>query len=208
MDDGLIQKILFALIAIGISITLHEFMHGYVAKLLGDTTAEDADRLTLNPIKHIDPFATVLLPIVLLAIGMPPFGAAKPVPVNFARLKYEEFGGALVGLAGPFTNLVLAFIAGLFAKYSGLVTGPGPLANFIAIFIAINVGFFVFNMIPFPPLDGSRVLYAFAPEPLQKLMQTIESFGLIAIGLFIFLIIPMISPLLTTVNQWIFNLVT
>lgn len=182
-------------------------MHGFMAKILGDSTAEEADRLSLNPIKHIDPFATVLLPIVLLVIGAPPFGAAKPVPVNFAKLKYEEFGGALVGLVGPLTNLVLAVFGALIYKLLGGASLSGALELFMELFITINIGFFIFNMIPFPPLDGSRVLYAFAPTPLQKVMESIERFGLLAIGVFIIFLMPVISLVLTTVNNWLLNII-
>ena len=203
----MIVVILMAVFVIAISITLHEFMHGFVAKLLGDSTAEEAERLSLNPLKHIDPFATVLLPILLLLIGAPPFGAAKPVPVNFYKLKYEEFGGALVGIAGPLTNLFLAVLAALALKASGFSLNNGLIQTFFELFISINIGFFVFNMIPFPPLDGSRVLYAFAPSGLQKIMNQIESFGLVAIALFVFLLIPVLSPVLTTINNSILNFI-
>jgi Zn-dependent protease len=203
----MIVVILMAVFVIAISITLHEFMHGFIAKLLGDSTAEEAERLSLNPLKHIDPFATVLLPILLLLIGAPPFGAAKPVPVNFYKLKYEEFGGALVGIAGPLTNLFLAVLAALALKASGFSLNNGLIQTFFELFISINIGFFVFNMIPFPPLDGSRVLYAFAPSGLQKIMNQIESFGLVAIALFVFLLIPVLSPVLTTINNSILNFI-
>lgn len=196
-----------AIVVIAISITLHEFMHGFVAKLLGDNTAEEAERLSLNPLKHIDPFATALLPLLLLLIGAPPFGAAKPVPVDFYKLKYEEFGGALVGIAGPLTNLLLAVLAAFFIKLTGIGLENGLIQSFFELFISINIGFFVFNMIPFPPLDGSRVLYAFAPSGLQKVMNQIESFGLLAIALFIFLLIPVLSPVLTSINNSILNFI-
>jgi Zn-dependent protease len=202
ITDNTLITIVFALIVLAIGITLHEFMHGYVAFKLGDDTAKRDGRLSLNPIHHIDPFGTVLLPIMLVAFGLPPFGAAKPVPVNFARLKYEEFGGALVGVIGPLTNLVLAIVGGIAVS---VLDPSGLWARFWAVFISINVGFFVFNMIPFPPLDGSRVLYAFAPEPLQKLMLQIEQFGLLAIAVFIFAIFPFLSPALRTVNDAILS---
>jgi Zn-dependent protease len=198
--------IIYGLISIAISITLHEFMHGYTSKLLGDTTAADEGRLTFNPLKHIDPFTTVLLPILLVTMGLPPFGAAKPVSVNFARLKYEEFGGALVGIAGPLTNLALAIVAGIILRFMG--PQQGGVFDFLQVFTSINIAFFVFNMVPFPPLDGSRVLYAFAPAPLQRLMDSIEKFGLLAIGIFILVLIPFISPLLRAVNSWIMFHVT
>lgn len=202
MISSTILAIVFALVSIAISITFHEFMHGYVSKLLGDTTAEDSGRLSLNPIKHIDPFATVILPIALMLMGLPPFGAAKPVPVDFARLKYEEFGGALVGVAGPLTNLVMAIGVGFILRLSGNNLND-IISAFLEVFVSINIAFFVFNMIPFPPLDGSRVLYAFAPAPIQQFMQSIERFGLLAIGIFILVFIPLISPFLRAVNNWI-----
>jgi Zn-dependent protease len=207
MSSNLIVVIIMAIVVIAISITLHEFMHGFVAKLLGDNTAEEAERLSLNPLKHIDPFATVLLPLLLLLIGAPPFGAAKPVPVDFYKLKYEEFGGALVGIAGPLTNLLLAVLAAFFIKLTGIGLENGLIQSFFELFISINIGFFVFNMIPFPPLDGSRVLYAFAPSGLQKVMNQIESFGLLAIALFIILLIPVLSPVLTSINNSILNFI-
>ena len=206
MNENTVLIIVFALIAIGISIVLHEFMHGYVGKLLGDTTAEEEGRLTLNPIKHIDPFATVLLPVILIILGLPPFGAAKPVPVNFARLKYHEFGGALVAIAGPLTNLLLAFVAGIIFKTAGL-TDSSLFGVFLLVFISVNIGFFVFNMIPFPPLDGSRVLYAFAPRPLQKVMESIERLGLLAIAIFIVVLFPLIRDALVFVNTQIYNFI-
>lgn len=196
--------IAFSLGILAISITIHEFLHGYVAFLLGDDTAQKDGRLSLNPIHHIDPFATVLLPVLLVLFGLPPFGAAKPVPVNFARLKYEEFGGALVGLVGPVSNLVLAVIGG-FILSSTSPTGLWEL--WWSLFVAINVGFFVFNMIPFPPLDGSRVLYAFAPEPLQRFMEQIERFGLGAIFIFMLVLFPLLSPTLQSINSAIIRFV-
>lgn len=203
-EDSIVIRIVFALTVLAISITIHEFLHGYVALLLGDDTAHRDGRLSLNPINHIDPFATVLLPVILVLFGLPPFGAAKPVPVNFARLKYEEFGGALVGIVGPLSNLVLAIIGGfIYSTFDP--TGLWEL--WWAIFISINVGFFVFNMIPFPPLDGSRVLYAFAPEPVQRFMEQIERFGLAAIAVFMLLLFPLLSPTLQSINSAIIRFV-
>ncbi len=197
--------ILFTLSILAISITVHEFLHGYVALLLGDDTAHKDGRLSLNPLKHIDPFATVLLPVILVLLGQQPFGVAKPVPVNFARLKYEEFGGALVGLVGPLSNLVMAIIGGFVI---GMLEPSGLWRTWWDLFVSVNVGFFVFNMVPFPPLDGSRVLYAFAPAPLQRFMEQIERFGLMAIIVFMVLIFPIISPIIFTINNAIINFVS
>jgi len=181
-----ITYLLVVLGCILISMTLHEAMHAYASNWLGDDTARLQGRLTLNPLAHIDPIMTILLPLSLAVAGLPPFGAAKPVPFNPYRLKYGEMGAAIVAAAGPLTNLVLAAIAGVVLNLFGLQLNEA-IVQFLAIFLLVNASFFLFNIIPFPPLDGSRVLYAIAPEPVQKVMERIESMGIMAI-LFFFLI--------------------
>jgi Zn-dependent protease len=175
------------LVSLIISLTIHEAMHGYVAHWLGDDTAHREGRLTLNPLVHIDLLTTVLLPFVMILSHLPPIFAAKPVPFNPARLKYDEYGAALVGVAGPLTNLVLAGLAAIVFHLAG-PNLSGIFYNSLVIFTEVNVAFFIFNMIPIPPLDGSRLLYAFAPEPLQEIMQQIEAAGFLTI-IFIFVII-------------------
>lgn len=172
--------IAIVLVVILFSMTLHEVMHGFVAFWLGDDTAEREGRLTLNPIKHIDPFLTILLPVILAIIGGPIFGGAKPVPFNPARLKYDEWGAALVALAGPLTNFVIAFV--LFASFALFRVDINSIAGqFLVTGVMVNLGFFVFNMIPIPPLDGSRVMYALAPEFVRRAMEVVERYGLIFI---------------------------
>jgi len=160
------------------SMTLHEAMHGFMAFWLGDDTAKLQGRLTLNPIKHIDPFLTILLPVLLAIAGGPIFGGAKPVPFNPARVKYDEWGAALVALAGPLTNFVIAFL--LFGVYS-FMDGSTLVGQSVLLGVYVNLGFFVFNMIPVPPLDGSRVLYALAPDAVRRAMEIIEQYGIILI---------------------------
>ena len=177
--------ILVFIVTLLISLGVHEAMHGFTAYWLGDDTAYHEGRLTLNPLVHIDFFTTILLPLVLILAHLPPILAAKPVPFNPGRLKYDEFGAALVGIAGPLTNLALAILgAAVFRLFGDEMSSF--LNNSIVIFTAVNVGIFVFNMIPIPPLDGSRLLYAFAPEPLQAIMRQIEAVGFLLI-LFIFI---------------------
>jgi len=182
MDN--IWTIVIVLVSVLLSMTLHEAMHAFMGYLLGDTTAKEEGRLTLNPIAHIDPIATLAVPVFLAIIGAPIFGAAKPVPFNPERLKGGDFGAAAVAVAGPITNLLLAAAAG------GIIMLFSPsdmVLQSLFIFAAVNVGFFVFNIIPFPPLDGSRVLYAVAPGPVKTLMRSVESFGISAILIFIFI---------------------
>lgn len=204
MLDGNILLVVVVIASVLLSITVHEAMHAYAADWLGDDTARLQGRLTLNPLSHIDPFATVLLPVLLTLAGLPPFGAAKPVPFNPARLRYDEFGAAIVGAAGPLTNLTLAAVTAAVLEFFGGVFS-GFVTDVLVVFAAVNVGFFVFNTIPFPPLDGSRVLYAFAPQPLQELMQRIEGLGLVGILIFFFVLFPFVRPVMELVYTALLN---
>lgn len=191
-----IFEIALIIIIILVSMTLHEVMHGFVANMLGDPTAADQGRLTLNPLKHIDPFLTILLPVLLAVAGLPIFGGAKPVPFNPNRVRHGEWGVALVSIAGPLTNLLIAFIAFGVGAVSGIITEQGIINStfglVIALTISVNLGFFAFNILPIPPLDGSRVLYAFAPDFLRKALMTIERYGII----FVFAIVLLGGTLL------------
>jgi Zn-dependent protease len=193
------------LVSIILSMGIHEATHGYVAHWLGDTTAYDAGRLTLNPLKHIDILTTVLLPMILIISGLPPFFAAKPVPFNPDRVKWDEYGAALIGVSGPLTNLLLAGLGALAFHAFGPSLSEN-LYNGVVIFVQVNIAFFIFNMIPFPPLDGSRLLYAFAPEPLQEVMRQIEAFGFIAILVFILIIFQFISGPIINIEDWFIRL--
>ncbi|MDZ7785776.1 MAG: site-2 protease family protein [Candidatus Saccharibacteria bacterium] len=204
MFDSNITIMVIAIACILVSMTLHEAMHAYSSYWLGDDTAKLQGRLSLNPLKHIDPILTIAIPALLALSGGPIFGAARPVPFNPFRVKFEEFGAALVGIAGPLTNLVLALAgAGILRLFIGDMSQT--VINVFVIFIQVNIGFFVFNMIPFPPLDGSRVFYAVAPEPVQNVMRTIESFGLMGLFLFLFVALPVISPVLSSIMRSITN---
>lgn len=167
--------------------TLHEAMHGFVAYWLGDDTAKLQGRLTLNPVKHIDPFLTILLPLMLAVVGAPIFGGAKPVPFNPARVKYDEWGAALIALAGPLTNFLIAFV--FFGAWIVSGAGNSVAGEVLMIAVMVNLGFFVFNMLPVPPLDGSRVVYALAPNFVRSGMEAIERYGII----FVFAIVLLAS---------------
>lgn len=186
-----------------ISITLHEAMHAFTSHWLGDDTAHREGRISLNPAKHVDLFGTVFLPLITLIIFKAPLLAAKPVPFNPNRVRFEEFGAALVGIAGPLTNLLLAVAGAGVANLSQGLLGVEFL-QVIETFVWINIALFAFNMMPIPPLDGSRLLYAFAPEPLQKLMAGLEQFGLILVIIVVFTV-PGFSEFLLGIIENIFN---
>lgn len=181
---------IFAIILL--SMTVHEAMHAFMGYFLGDNTAKIEGRLTLNPLKHIDPFMTILLPLTMALLGGPVFGGAKPVPFNPSRVRYGEWGAAMVALAGPFTNLFIAFFAFGIGVLMGVVSNGGLVASsflgsVIAMTVSVNLGFFVFNMLPVPPLDGSRLLYALAPETARRLMEQIEQYGTLVVFLLVVL---------------------
>lgn len=169
------------------SMILHELMHGLVAYALGDDTAKLQGRLTLNPIKHIDPFMTIILPVFLAITGAPIFGGAKPVQFNPNRLRYGEWGVAMVAISGPLTNLLIAFVSFGVLTISG-ISVASTFGQVMMTVVIVNLGFFVFNIIPVPPLDGSRVLYAFAPDFVRRGMVALERSGGVFIVLFIVLL--------------------
>jgi len=169
-----------------IAVTLHECAHGYVAYRLGDTTAKDAGRLTLNPIKHIDP-------VGLIAILIFHFGWAKPVPINPSNFKNRRAGIRLVSLAGPLTNFALAFVCVLALK---LLSGSGMNLAALAFYygFSLNVGFGVFNLFPFPPLDGSKVFASFLPEKIEYYFYKYQQ--ILSIIFVILFITDLIDPLI------------
>ena len=177
-----ITYLIIVLVTILLSMTLHEAMHAFMGYFLGDDTAKAQGRLSLNPIKHIDPIMTIALPLFLAVMGGPIFGGAKPVPFNPHKVRYGEWGAALVAIAGPLTNLLIAFVVFGVGVLSGVITSAGvetTLAGQIIITaVSVNLGFFVFNILPIPPLDGSRVLYALAPDPVKAGMEYIERYGI------------------------------
>ncbi len=168
-----------ALVVLILSIVFHEIAHGYVAYRLGDPTAKAANRLSLNPLRHVDPFGSVLLPLILVMTNSPVlFGWAKPVPVNPGYFRDVKKGMMLVGVAGPASNLVLASAAALVFR----VLGPdGLIGLFLVQVCIINVVLALFNLIPVPPLDGSRVVVGFLPEDMARNYLRLEPYGFLII---------------------------
>src|SRR3989344_1145312 len=162
-------QISFQIVVLIFSVVIHEVSHGFAALSLGDRTAEDAGRLTLNPLKHLDPFGSVLLPLFTLFLGGFVFGWAKPVPYNPYNLKNQKWGPALVGAAGPAANIGLALVFGLLLRFLPGFSESIPstfLFNFLSVASTItllNLVLAVFNLVPIPPLDGSKVLFSVLP---------------------------------------------
>jgi Zn-dependent protease len=199
--DLTLTNVLIVVVTLLVSMTIHEFMHAYVGFKLGDTTAMERGRVSFNPLHHIDPVMTILLPAVTLLLFHAPILAAKPVPFDPRQVRYGEYGAALLALAGPLSNLVLAFLGALLLRFADLGVF---LDQALAFFIELNVALCIFNLVPIPPLDGSRVLYAFAPEPVQDFMQRIEPYGF-------FIIIALVlwggaGGILANLNGFVLNL--
>lgn len=196
-----IQTLLIYIIPLTFAITVHEFAHGWVANQCGDATARMLGRLTLNPIKHIDPMGTILVPIVLYFTGSPfLFGWAKPVPINFNALKYPKRDMILVALAGPASNFIMALLWS-FAIIIALSLESQLLIEMAKFGVVINLVLGVFNLLPLPPLDGSRIVSALLANNLAYYYNKLEAYGLYIVlallffGIFQKVILPVVRIL-------------
>lgn len=190
-----LEDILLLVPVLLFSIVAHEYAHGEAAYRQGDTTAYMLGRLTLNPLKHIDPFLTILLPVMLIAMGGPPFGGAKPVPVNPRNYRHYVTGDIIVSLAGIFTNLVLFLlcavgfvIIGFVGHAVGGLSGLAPLQRMMYIGMWVNTGLAFFNLIPIPPLDGSHVLKHMLPPAAGMKFRQLYVLGIIPILIVVWLL--------------------
>lgn len=196
--------IIFQIIILVMSVVIHEVSHGYVAGILGDPTARLAGRLTLNPIKHLDWFGSFLVPLLTSLVGFT-FGWAKPVPVNPYNLRGGQKGEAIVAAAGPLSNLLIALLFGLVIRFGLQENFLSPAFFHIATLIVfINIILCVFNLMPAPPLDGSRILFSFLSGRLARLRMWMEQNGLILLIIFIFFLWQFFQPLVNL----LFSLIT
>ena len=200
MNDTIIQAAALILPLI-FAIVFHEVAHGLMARSLGDPTAEERGRLSLNPLRHVDPIGTVILPGILALVHLPVFGWAKPVPVNFARLRHPRRDMMLVGAAGPGSNLIMAAIAavvlGIVLRPFGGAQEPGGVIGFIVLnlfnFISINVFLALFNLLPIPPFDGSHIVEGLLPEKLARGYAKFRTVGML-IPIFLIIVLPNLIP--------------
>ncbi len=183
----------FAIAILIFSVILHEISHGYAAYLLGDSTAKYAGRLTLNPLKHLDIWGSIIVPILTYRFGGFILGWAKPVPFNLYNLKNQKWGPAIVGAAGPLANILVVVIFGVFIRIGGnFALLPLSFFQIAALVVLVNLQLTVLNLVPIPPLDGSRLLSAFLPFRWQKIQYTLERYSFFFVLIFIFFVWPYI----------------
>ncbi|MEX0917266.1 MAG: site-2 protease family protein [Candidatus Paceibacterota bacterium] len=208
-----IELILISVVILLFSIIIHELAHGYAALYLGDPTARLAGRLTLNPIKHLDPIGSILVPGLLLLSPSPfVFGWAKPVPYNPFNLKNQRWGEAFVAAAGPLTNLGIALLFGLLIRFSDLLALPPAFIEIGSFIVFINLLLGIFNLIPFPAFDGSKVLRSVLPFPMAQAFNRFEmmaaAYGPVVffVGVVVFLFI--LWPFFIGLLSFLFSLIT
>ncbi|MDQ2932859.1 MAG: site-2 protease family protein [bacterium] len=189
--------IIISIVILVFSIIIHEISHGFMADRLGDPTARLQGRLTLNPISHIDPIGSILVPLLTFKTGYA-FGWAKPVPYNPYNLKDKRKGEFLIAAAGPLSNITIALIFGIIIR----LTFAGVLTDFILIcsyIVQINLVLAIFNLVPIPPLDGSKLLFSYLPQQYGLFRQRVERFSPILILIFVFFLWRFISPIIQPV---------
>ena len=198
MSQSTLYTALIWIVPLVIAIVFHEVAHGKVAHLLGDPTAAERGRLSLNPIRHIDPFGTIILPLILALSGAPVFGWAKPVPVVPQRMRNPRWGMVVTAAAGPATNFVLALVSTI-----GFALTADKLPWLAAVFgasVMVNIFLGVFNLLPLPPFDGSKVLGGFLPPPLDTAYARLDRYALL-IFIALLLVLPRIDPRLDVIAQ-------
>jgi Zn-dependent protease len=198
------ETIFFIAILI-MSVIIHEISHGYVAYMLGDPTAKLAGRLTLNPVSHIDPLGSIIVPTLMALSGTGIiFGWAKPVPYNPYNLKNQRWGTALVGAAGALSNLFIALVFGTLMRFSDVLSLSGPFLQILSMIVILNIVLAVFNLIPIPPLDGSKVLFSLLPIKFHYIQEFLEKYWMFLIFILIFYASDIIFPMVI----WIFKVLT
>ena len=201
------MEFVFLLFVLVVSVVLHEVSHGVVANSLGDPTAKNAGRLTLNPIGHVDPVGSLLLPFLFIVSGGPVIGWAKPVPINPFMLKNQTWAPALVSLAGPGSNLLLALVFSLLVRFLPLETLSPLFSGALVSIVQLNLYLALLNLLPIPPLDGSHLLFAFLPKSFEPLKMLLARYGFFILLFLVFLFPPFLSFLSFLVRTLLIALV-
>jgi Zn-dependent protease len=191
-----------SLIILIMSVVLHELSHGYTAELLGDPTPRLQGRLTLNPLKHLELFGSVIVPIITSIAGFT-FGWAKPIQWNPYNIKNKRWGELMIAAAGPLSNIIIALIFGFIIRFFG-ASLPESFIQISFYVIAINIVLAVFNLIPIPPLDGSKVLFSLLPQRFMAIRQSLEAYSIFFFLILVFFLWRFIEPII----PWIFKLIT
>jgi len=199
------MEVIFAIVVLILSVVAHEVSHGYAAYIMGDPTAKYAGRLSLNPVKHLDPVGSFVVPLLTYFLGGFIIGWAKPVPYNPFNLRNQRWGEAIVGIAGPAVNLLIALVFGMILRFADSFVFLGP--SFFAVaslIVFINVLLMVFNLVPIPPLDGSKLLFAVLPDRWHEARVFLERHFIFVLLFFLFVLWQFILPIV----QWVYRLIT
>ena len=198
------MEYLFSIIILIFSVVLHEVSHGAMANYLGDPTAKYSGRLTLNPLRHLDPIGSFLLPLFLILMKSPIlFGWAKPVPINPYNLRDQRYGSAKVALAGPASNLTIALVFGLALRFFPEIAEISGFYLMFSYIVYLNILLAIFNLLPIPPLDGSHILFTFLPSEFENLKIFLSQFGIFIL----FFLLFFFSNWLYLIINWIFGLI-
>lgn len=196
---------IFAVAILIISAVIHEVSHGYAAYAMGDNTAKDSGRLSINPLKHLDPYGSLIIPAITYFLGGFILGWAKPVPYNPNNLKNQKWGPALLAIAGPLSNFLMAIAFGLILRNSASFAFlPASFFQIVTLIVFINLILGIFNLVPIPPLDGSKILFAFFPARWQGIELVLERYGFLILLIFIFALFHFLMPIVA----FLFNLIT
>ena len=198
--DNVVYRAAVWIVPLVIAIVFHEVAHGWTARLLGDPTAHEQRRLSLNPFRHVDPIGTVILPLGLALAHLPPFGWAKPVPVDARRLREPRTGIMLVAIAGPATNIVLALLAAVVLGMTAKLAGDAPVTGVmevwlsaLQVFLLVNISLALFNLLPVPPFDGGHIVQGLLPRPLAARWGAMGRYAIL-FAIFLIVLLPMIVP--------------
>ncbi|HDO23652.1 MAG TPA: site-2 protease family protein [bacterium] len=199
---------IFAIAVLVMSVVIHEVSHGFAANAMGDPTAKYAGRLTLNPAKHLDFFGSFLVPMITYLLGGFIFGWAKPVPYNPYNLKNQKWGPGAVAIAGPISNFLVAIVFGLIIRFGQIYAVlPASFLQIATLIVFINIILGVFNLVPIPPLDGSKVLFAFFPYKWRHIEEFLERYGFFILLIFIFFFFRLILPIVFSLFKLITGIV-